>query len=162
MRTNTLSLVLVEIRTKTMCWIQESADTFHLNHQDSFIPHHGLQLAANKLLAKWSRYPDLTSYLSAFSRRSFIANYCSMVAVSQPQKCLTVRLRYSIVDISWSTVWHGDVQKVNQNKHGYIWLQMTWTEWPLIWKLQSRWQHLALCATLPLYEYATDDNVYLL
>jgi len=58
MRTNTLSPVLVEIRTKAMCWIQESADTFHLNHQDSFIPPHGLQLTANTLPAKWSRYPD--------------------------------------------------------------------------------------------------------
>jgi len=58
MRTNTLSPVLVEIRTKAICWIQESADTFHPNHQDSFIPPHGLQLTANKLPAKWSRYPD--------------------------------------------------------------------------------------------------------
>jgi len=58
MRTNTLSPVLVEIGTKAMCWIHESADTFHLNPQDSFIPPHGLQLMANTLPAKWSRYPD--------------------------------------------------------------------------------------------------------
>jgi len=58
MQTSTLLPVLVEMSTKAMYWIQESADIFHLNHQDSFIPPHGLQLMANKLPAKWSQYPD--------------------------------------------------------------------------------------------------------
>jgi len=62
-----------------MCWIQESADTFHLNHQDSFIPPHGLQLTANKLPAKWSRYHGNSRVkgpkMTAFDERDDIDSY---------------------------------------------------------------------------------------